>query len=146
MDNIAEKNICCTVDGIDFTRADIITIAERQRGFLLVVLFSLLWIGIAALTGITIILPFLLGLLQLVCFVRLRMAEKSSVCFTVIGAILCCVPYLNLLVVVAAVCKATRILTVAGLPVRFMGVPRKDIEKFRSDFLCVPEQIENKEL
>ena len=145
MDNIAEKNICCTVDGIDFTHADIITIAERQRGFLLVVLFSLFGIGIAALTGTTIHLQFLLGLLQMICFVRLRIAEKSSVCFTVIGAVLCCVPYLNLLVVVAAVCKATRILTVAGLPVRFMGVPRCEIEKFRSDFLCVPEQIENKE-
>ena len=145
MDNIAEKNICCTVDGIDFTHTEIIAIAERQRGFLFVVLISLLCIGFVALTGDTIILPFLLGLLQLVCFVRLRMAEKSSVCFTVIGAILCCVPYLNLLVVVAAVCKATRILTVAGLSVRFMGVPRKDIEKFRSDFPGVPEQIENKE-
>jgi hypothetical protein len=145
MDNIAEKNICCTVDGVDFTHADIITIAERQRGFLFVVLVSLLCIGITAFTGKTIILPFLLGLLQLVCFVRLRIAEKSSVCFTVIGAILCCVPYLNLLVVVAAVCKATCILTVAGLSVRFMGVPRKDIEKFRSDFPGVPEQIENKE-
>ena len=118
-------------DGNVFSVDDIVRIAKNQTALLYCVLAHIALYIVGALLGP--VAPFV-GLAIFICsisfFIKLRLAMKKSLLFTIIVAIFLIIPLIGLIVLVVNTVAATKILRSAGLKVGLMGVSASQLAQF----------------